>query len=578
MKKYISLEFKLTKGDYHPKSLSKLSLMEQRKINEGNIIYIYLGKNNVYIGQTKHFLIRNKQHFDEDDGNNRFKNGEYERVIVAFGSLVTQGSLDDIERKLITYITADRESRITQRRKVNFKIDNGTRGNIVYEPYEKQKDVDCDFIKPFWEELFEKKYVVHKDLSQIKTSLLFKYSPFFVLSKEQQEILDRLVEESGRNVVYGMAGTGKTVIITNLAARLSKLHPNKSIAVVGKTNWIKSGQEIFEAYGALNVTISTAYQLIKSGKKYDYILVDEAHRLRQYYSKGQHTVMDIFRDEAGNYSNKKNELDFLLDLSENVTIFYDPSQSIRPGDIPYPKFQDMIMDFKRYDLTTEYRINVSDKGARYSGDDFIKGILSFLQIHQFEFNKELFSVYTKRPTEDSYFGIVESVYELFEYLEYMENFDSATRASNRVVAGYARPWISHMKKNKGLNKKDWVEGKYGWCWNSTNENWLARKNSRNEIGSIHAVQGIDLSYVGVIIANDISITENGKIVAVIENYKDTNGIPKKDDLENGPYGEYINTYIKNIYYTLLTRGIKGIRVYFENKELEKYFKEFMGIK
>lgn len=49
---------------------------------------------------------------------------------------------------------------------------------------------------------------------------------------------------------------------------------------------------------------------------------------------------------------------------------------------------------------------------------------------------------------------------------------------------------------------------------------------RKEIGSIHAIQGYDLNYSGVIIGNDITV-ENGQIVAVSENYKDIGGTPLK---------------------------------------------------
>ena len=168
--------------------------------------------------------------------------------------------------------------------------------------------------------------------------------------------------------------------------------------------------------------------------------------------------------------------------------------------------------------------------------------------------------------EDAYFGIVNSIAELFDYLDNMEAFSSQT--VNRVIAGYTRPWIS--KKDKSLF--DWVEGDHQWKWNSTNKNWINKPNSRSEIGCIHSVQGVDLNYVGVIISNDIEIID-GELHGNIINYKDENGKFAKADFSQKGFDDYI----KNIYYVLLSRGISGIRVYFEDKKMEKYFKKFMEI-
>ena len=189
-----------------------------------------------------------------------------------------------------------------------------------------------------------------------------------------------------------------------------------------------------------------------------------------------------------------------------------------------------------------------------------------LQLDSREFNKEVFADYVNNGL-DSYFGIVDSIAELFQYLGEMEKYEH--KGINRVLAGYTKEWIS--KRNK--NEYDWIEGDNKWKWNSTNINWISKENSRNEIGCIHAIQGIDLNYVGVIVANDLKVGENERLYADKDEYKDRNGKFTKNDFDQIGFTDYI----KNIYYVLLTRGISGIRVYFENKDFEKYFKKFMGI-
>lgn len=91
--------------------------------------------------------------------------------------------------------------------------------------------------------------------------------------------------------------------------------------------------------------------------------------------------------------------------------------------------------------------------------------------------------------------------------------------------------------------------------------------------SIHAISRIDLNYAGVIVSKDINYV-NGKVIGNQDNYLDANGTFKKED--NNP--EQFTEFIKNIYYVLLTRGINGVRVYFEDPSMREYFYEYMGIR
>lgn len=63
-------------------------------------------------------------------------------------------------------------------------------------------------------------------------------------------------------------------------------------------------------------------------------------------------------------------------------------------------------------------------------------------------------------------------------------------------------------KNKGVKYEnlpyDWKEIKKQWHWNRQHEKWVEIESSKKEIGSIHAIQGVDLDYVGIIEGNDIT--------------------------------------------------------------------------
>lgn len=68
--------------------------------------------------------------------------------------------------------------------------------------------------------------------------------------------------------------------------------------------------------------------------------------------------------------------------------------------------------------------------------------------------------------------------------------------------------------------------------------------------------------------------ENGKVLVNSNEYFDKFGKPKKIKTEIAD----LNDLVKNIYYVLATRGIDGIRVYIEDKELRNHFMRTLGIK
>ncbi|MBU5353684.1 DNA/RNA helicase domain-containing protein [Paenibacillus silvae] len=71
----------------------------------------------------------------------------------------------------------------------------------------------------------------------------------------------------------------------------------------------------------------------------------------------------------------------------------------------------------------------------------------------------------------------------------------------------------------------WVENEGKWHWNSQYKNWVEIVISKNEVGSIYAIQGVDIDHVGVINGKDITVDDDGKLRAIKENYKDIGGTP-----------------------------------------------------
>ena len=91
----------------------------------------------------------------------------------------------------------------------------------------------------------------------------------------------------------------------------------------------------------------------------------------------------------------------------------------------------------------------------------------------------------------------------------------------------------------------------------------------DEVGCIHSIQGYDLNYAFVILGNDIGYDEEKKrIVVYSEHYYDKNG--KRTTTENK-----LLEYVKNVYYVLMTRGIRGTYLYVCDRHLRTYLQRYI---
>jgi DUF2075 family protein len=163
-------------------------------------------------------------------------------------------------------------------------------------------------------------------------------------------------------------------------------------------------------------------------------------------------------------------------------------------------------------------------------------------------------------------------YELF-IVENFNNFEGILFEKeekfglSRMIAGYAWEWKSKNNKESFDISLDGLKRK----WNSTLDNWVNSKNAINEIGCMHSIQGYDLNYGFVIIGNDLKYDPDKKKVGIDRNsYFDKYG-------KNNTTDEELEEYIKNIYYVLLTRGIKGTYLYVCDENLRNYMCQFIEI-
>jgi hypothetical protein len=589
MAKYSIVELTIKNGNLL--GMDYLSNNEKKALELNNAIYIYRGTRSkkVYVGQTIHFIDRHKQHYNGTE--EKFNTADFDKVIVIFSVHFNRSALDDVESQFITYFTADNSKKSSQM--VSFDNDeviNRTGGNSVNE-YVGREKVASDVILPVWEkELYRRKWVSTPTLDELRTKELVKYSPIEQLTSEQGQLITEIINNPNKNyVINGDAGTGKTVLLTHLVASILKDRPGSKIGVVVQPNWEKTGANIFKVYGmnSTYLSVTTTTKIITENSKYDVIIVDESHKLSRKYGK-QHPSFGQVYNIPG-FEECESHLEILQKMGQQVILMYDVLQAIRPANVTREMFKQLTAGYEKRFLKTQFRIQ-APKGKSYTSDDYVNGIKyllykdtgllsSDLTNYDPDFNRDVF----RDKSADAYFGYVtgKPMRKLIEWVEEDRNFNP--EHINRVLSGMfccdtVDKWaISH---GKDPSVTHFHEGGLDRRWNSTQENWIniGDDDAEDQIGSVFAVQGIDLNKVGVMVGPDIVVNDKGVLEAEPDNHNNTNNKFSNEEM-NVPSNRFEFTlFILNQYYVLLTRGIDGIRLgFWDNDDFRKYMEETLDI-
>lgn len=538
-------------------------LQNQRDYLSWPVVYFLQDKKEGYVGETTDMLTRMKAHLKHD------RKQTLQAVSFILSDYFNKSATLDIEANLIRYLSADGQ----------FNLQNGNLGISNHQFYQ-QKEVYWELFRDIWSELRSMGIARHS-LEHIDNSDLFKYSPYKSLSKEQthslRTILECLLDPLAKvSLIHGGAGTGKSI----LAIFLFKLLKT-DLKDFNMADFDESEEELFDlvqqvrdTYGDLEMglvipmqsfrkTIQNVFKNIKglsnkmvigpsevAHKKYDLLIVDEGHRLRQW--KNLAAYYGTFRKvshQLGFDEYTCSELDWVLKQSQKSIIFYDEFQSVKPSDVDKQRFLDL-------QAASSTRIERLKSQFRSRG-----GVHYMEHIHQvFSDDNILLPTIFNSPDYD---------FRLFDDLDAMisEIKDKDSKMGLcRMVAGFAWDWIS--KKDKNL--KDIVIGDIELQWNSTDVDWVNSPNAVNEVGCIHTTQGYDLNYTGLIIGPELDYDfATRSFVVYKDRYRDKNG---KNSISDP---QVLKNYILNIYRTILFRGIQGTYIYVCNDNLRAYLSQYI---
>ncbi len=516
-----------------------------------------------YVGESTNFSSRIKDHLANPKKANAFN-----QLSIIGSDKFNKSATLDIESKLIQYISSEG----------TYELQNGNHGLINHNYY--QQDLYKNLFKEIWGKLIENN-IVSKSLEEIENSELFKYSPYKSLNESQYnsvlEIIGTLTQnDSSKIFVKGSAGTGKTILATYLIKLLSSdvsdtnmddFSDNEiqeiNLIRAFKKNYPEAKIGIVIAMSSLRKTLQNVFRKIpdlKSSmiigpsntfkKKYDLLIIDEAHRLRQYKNI---SWMGAFKknNRSLGLDDTGTELDWIIANSKNQIFFYDSAQSVKPSDIPSSHFEKLLNEKNTIEI--ELQSQMRSKG----GNDYITFVDLLLNIKRNEKEKYL--------DENYDLVIFDSLVDMYEQLTIKEEKHGLCR----LIAGYSWPWISDVRGETPDAMDIEIEG-LKFQWNRTPDDWINSPNAFNEVGSIHTTQGYDLNYTGIIFGEEIVYNKQTKEIEIIsDNYFDKYGKQQATD-------EDLKAYIINIYKTIMYRGIRGTYIYACDKNLSEYFKEHIN--
>ncbi|HYC55254.1 MAG TPA: DNA/RNA helicase domain-containing protein [Candidatus Binatia bacterium] len=378
----------------------------------------------------------------------------------------------------------------------------------------------------------------------------------FVLVDDQKAVFETALQlargiDKGKRVliVEGGPGTGKSVLAVNLLVALTdrslvakyvtKNRAPRQVYAARLAGTMKKTliSELFVGSGAFTETPANAF---------DALIVDEAHRLNEksgmYSHLGENQIMETIR------------------ASKLSVFFIDESQQVTLKDIGT---KSAILDWARKLGASTTEAVLSSQFRCNGSDGYLAWIDNTLQVRP--------TANERLSTADFDFDVVDSPVALRDWV--LEKNMERNRA--RMVAGYCWDWLS----KKAPSAPDIVIAEHGFSaqWNFAKDEglWIESPSSVDQIGCIHTCQGLELDYVGVIIGDDL-VARAGQVRTVPARRsrmdQSIKGLKKLAERDPQHARDVADRIIKNTYRTLMTRGMRGCRVFCTDAETADYLR------
>ena len=251
--------------------------------------------------------------------------------------------------------------------------------------------------------------------------------------------------------------------------------------------------------------------------------------------------------------------------------------------------KDTTIEVFEYELKDQFRCNGSDNYLEWV-DDVLSGypVGKHLDRKQYEFGvfdtpQDLYAKIVELDDYGRYVAELKKTREFRSSKELKDAIDAAVeeerlklKQTARVAAGYCWAWSDTLEENGDLRKDvsipeynfymPWetkekrARGDYEYKYATSADTWSLEPEGINQIGCLFSMQGWEIDYIGVIMAQDVEYDKEHDCLRY--DSTDTRGV----GTNNG------EDYVRNIYRVLMTRGQKGCFVFARDEKVRDYLR------
>lgn len=391
-------------------------------------------------------------------------------------------------------------------------------------------------------------------MGEINNAAIEKLSPLKKLTAEQAQLVDDILAFTAHHLsgnypatytIYGDAGTGKSVVLSQLFDRIQKAaRHDKNSPFYGTHNYfLVNHPEILKVYREIAGKRPELYkkdfarptslinQLSKQDKRMDIAVIDEAHLL---LSKPDH-YNNFYHD---------NQLVEIIKRAKVVIIVFDQYQVLRMKSLWTPARLEKITHqypHREYHLHHMFRMTAQP---------------------------ELIDWFNTFTNDYLVTPLPENARDHYDFRIYSD----AEKMRQAIVKRNNEVGLSRILSTSGYPStldggKHYIqEGQFKMPWDQYNYTvtpWAELPQTINEVGSIYTCQGFDLNYTGIIIGPPISqVPGSHKLQINLDKYTDSEAFKKRADLTDPKEIKALEErMIMNSLNVLFKRGVYGTYLY-----------------
>ena len=389
---------------------------------------------------------------------------------------------------------------------------------------------------------------------------MLRGNPEFTLKGTQRtafELIRKAVKATGVTgrkvlIVKGGPGTGKSVIAlrmlsTAINESLNARYVTKNAAP--RSVYAQKLKGDRQGPGVRNLLIGADGFHAHDGDPFDLLLVDEAHRLVH---------------KSGRFKNLgENQIKEIIEASKVSVFFIDENQAVTWRDMG------TIDEIASQAMTLGIETEVVDLEVQFrcaGADDYMAWLDQTLGISDLDYQLPLRTDYEVKIF-DSPSALRDAIFEKNRHGKH----------DSRLLAGYCWDWVS--RDDPTQIDISFEDENFAMQWNLSRhgQGWMAQPDGVNQVGCVFTSQGLEGSYMGVIMGDDL-IVRDGKVLSNVKARAKTDRDSLwgwKSAMTKNPAATQakIDQIIKNQYRVLMTRGMKGTYLYSTDPETREYLRE-----